>query len=466
MMRPSKLSAILAIGSLGCLALAQSTHVPSGLGRKPALGTAFGPLAPDAAAKAGLKPGEGVTVAAAPVVGLTGDKLGLKPGDVVLSINGWTPTAQTLGAKVRELKSGEKVVFSILRDGKPMELSTELAEKPRDPGNENYTVIYSDITSHGKKMRTIITKPKGPRANATGKYPGFFFIQGFSPISYDFVMKDAKGDVAGLDGPLLHKFANEGFVTIRVEKPGTGDSEGGPFVDMDYHTEMDIYRQALLQLKAQPELDQDNVFIFGHSMGGAFGPMVASEIPVKGIATYGTAARTWFEYLMDTVRYQGLVGGETFEQADDGARMGARIMAQVFLENRSPADVKKSIPELAPVVDAYFPGGLFNGKGLEFWRQLNQINFAKYWANCKAHVLAIRGASDFVTYDADHKLIADIVNKVKPGYGTFKIVPNSDHLFHAFKTEPESMKNFQKGKFNIDCANVMMKWMREVMSKK
>ncbi len=45
-------------------------------------------------------------------------------------------------------------------------------------------------------------------------------------------------------------------------------------------------------------------------MGGAFGPMIAAENPVKGLAVYGVAARTWFEYLLDTLRYQGLVAGD------------------------------------------------------------------------------------------------------------------------------------------------------------
>jgi hypothetical protein len=78
-------------------------------------------------------------------------------------------------------------------------------------------------------------------------------------------------------------------------------------------------------------------------------------------------------------------------------------------------------------------------------------------------VLAVRGASDFVTYDVDHKLIADIVNRARPGQGQFLVLPNSDHLFHNFATEPESMKNFQRGKFNNDFAGVMKKWIETVM---
>lgn len=430
----------------------------SDLPRRGVLGVPFSPASAVQAQAAKLAEGEGL-VAGAPIADLTGAKAGLKLGDLILKINDRPAKAQGLSAWVRTLPAGKPVTFHVLRDGKPMDLTANLTERPRDPGNENYSVEYSDVLSHGNRMRTILTKPKKP-----GKHAGLLFIQGFSPISYDYTLATAVGDVASLDGPILFDMANSGYVTLRVEKPGVGDSEGGPFEGLDYITELDIYRQAMKQLRATEGVDLDNIFIFGHSMGGSFGPMIANEFPVKGLAVYGTAGRTWFEYLMDTIRYQGLVGGDTFEQADDNARQGAQMMALVMIEKKSPEEVKKSHPQLAALVDGYFPGGLFNGKTLDFWRQLNDINFAKYWAKCNAHVLAVRGASDFVTYDADHKLIADIVNRAHPGYGTFQLEPNSDHLFHNFATEPESMRNFQKGKFNNAFAKTMKTWMEKVMA--
>ena len=95
-----------------------------------------------------------------------------------------------------------------------------------------------------------------------------------------------------------------------------------------------------------------------------------------------------------------------------------------------------------------------------------QTNFAAYWAKCNAHVLAVRGASDFVTYDADHKLIADVVNSVHPGWGKSAVLPDSDHLFHNFATEQESLKNFQRGKFNPAFAKMMKDWIDAVMTAK
>ena len=426
------------------------------LPRRAVLGIPFSPLTPELASQLKLQPNDGL-LARTPVKGLTGDLAGVQAGDVIRSLNGKPVSMANLATTVRELTAGTPLTISLLRDGKPLELQCKAAEKPRDPGNSNYEVIYNHVVSHGQRIRTIVTRPK-----ASGKHPALMFIQGFSPVSYDYTLEGSKGDVATIDGPILFDFANTGFVTMRVEKPGVGDSEGGPFQNLDYMTELDIYRQALKQLKGLEEVDTDNVFIFGHSMGGAFGPMIAAENPVRGLAVYGIASRTWFEYLLDTLRYQGLVAGDSFENTNEKVRLGSRLMALVFLEKKSVEEIKTSHAELSELADAIFPGGLFNAKSLDFWRQLAEINFPEYWTRCNAHVLAVRGASDFVTYDVDHKLVADIVNRARPGWGESAVLPNSDHLFHNFATETESMQNFQRGEFNAAFAAQMKDWIKRI----
>ncbi|MEI7577441.1 MAG: alpha/beta fold hydrolase [Armatimonadota bacterium] len=447
---------MVVVSTLVLATLLQADALP----RRGALGLASGPVPKEQAASLKLEEGTGLTVIEV-VPGLTADKAKLMKGDIIAKINGKSVAPQTLGEMARNLPSTQVVNFEIRRGDKTITLRTDMVEKPRDPGTDLYTVNYSHIVSNGKRMRTIITTPKKP-----GKYPAFFFIQGFSPNSYDFTLSTSTGDVKTIDGPLLHQFASEGFVTFRVEKPGVGDSEGGPFADMDYTTELDIYRQTLKQIKEHGGVDKDNIFIFGHSMGGAFGPMIAAESPVKGIATYGTAARTWFEYLLDIIRYQGVLAGQTLPAADDEMRIAAQVFAQVIIERKSPAALKKSHPQLAPYADAYFPGGLFNQKTLEFWRQLNDINFPKQWVNANCRVLSVRGVSDYVTYDADHKVIADAVNAVHPGWGKFELCPDSDHLFHDWATEKDSMKGWTKGKFSMNFSNMMMKWIRDVIAEK
>jgi uncharacterized protein len=445
------LPTLVALVSLCPLALCNEEPLP----RRGALGLGFNPLSKSRAEKLGLAPGEGL-VAKQPVAGLTAAQLGLREGDVVLRMSGEVVSAPTIGARVRETRAGIDVSFDIVRGEEKMTLTGPMLERPRDPGTDVYEVVYGHVTHAGQRMRTILTRPRGG-----GKHPGFMFLQGFSPVSYDFVLAEATGDTASIDGPLLRTMAESGFVTIRVEKPGVGDSEGGPFAELDFQKEIGIYAETLKALKSQPDVDPGDVFLFGHSMGGSFGPLIAADDPVRGIAVYGTSARTWFEYLMDTLRYQGLVAGETFEDTDEKVRKCSQLVALVMLEKRAPSEVKESHPHLAPYAEALFPGDLFNGKSLEFWRQLNDINFAAAWAKLDCPVLAVKGASDFVVYEADHKLIADIVNRKNPGFGRFVIAPNSDHLLHAFATEEESVRNFQRGTYSDSFAEILESWIAE-----
>lgn len=359
---------------------------------------------------------------------------------------------------VRTLKTGSELTFKIFRDGKELTLRASFVERPRDPGTAEYSVTYSHVDTSCGRMRTIISTPKTP-----GKHPALFFIQGLSPLSYDFTMEGPPGDVSRLAAPILYEFAKSGFVTIRVEKPGVGDSEGGPYPELGFTQEIDIYRQTMKQLKAMKEVDTDKVLIFGHSMGGTFGPIIAAESPVKGIAVYGTASRSWGEYLNDTLRFQGLLGGESYSQAEESVRVGSRLLGLWYNDKKSPDEIKKEHPELGPMADALLPGGLFNGKNAQFWRELGALNSASYWEKLDANILAIHGQSDFVSYEIDHKLIADIINRSHPGKGRFVEAPATDHLFNQWPNEKEALANYSKGSFNSVMNKIVMEWAKEVL---
>ena len=121
------------------------------LPRRGSLGLPIAPLPQEPAAKLKLKPGVGV-LANQPIPGLAAERAGIKSGDIVVALNGKSVGPGSITATVRELPVGSPLAISVVGDETSTELKTTLMEKPRDPGNANYSVVYGHVVSHGKRM--------------------------------------------------------------------------------------------------------------------------------------------------------------------------------------------------------------------------------------------------------------------------------------------------------------------------
>ena len=193
------------------------------------------------------------------------------------------------GGVVRGFKAGERVEVTLVRDGERATKAAILKELPRE-SSDTYDVIYGSVVSRGNRLRTIVTRPR-----VEGRLPALFLIQGLGAFSIDY----ASGPLPDSYRAILGDLTRHGFVTLRVDKSGSGDSEGVPTSDHDFETELDGYRQVLRSLKGHDFVDPDNILIFRPQHGRGAGPTARGN-PVKGIAAYGTTVKTWIEYMLET----------------------------------------------------------------------------------------------------------------------------------------------------------------------
>lgn len=384
--------------------------------------------------------------------GTTAEKLGLAVGDVITSVNGQTMSDPSrLVALGRKLFGGDKLEVKYLRDGKAAATTGAMIERPKE-SEPDLDVIYDQVKSQGKRIRVIITKPR-----TAGKLPTVFLIGGIGGYSVD-------GNFSSIPyGNVLGPIAHAGYATVRIDKPGQGDSEGPEYKNLGFNVEADAYLQALRYIKTLPFVDANRIAIYGHSMGGCFDPVVASQEPVKAVIANGTLFQTFAEYMLENTRRQSELGDEPQDALDQDQKNLSETMYYLFELGQTPKQIVKDHPALAAYVKATFPDGeTYSGVGINFFRELSHTNLAKAWSGVKADVLSLYAENDFLSGRADHERLAAYVNKLRPGTAEFKLLPGMDHVFTKTTSMRDSMAQWGKGgEFNPVIVDVLLEYLKK-----
>ena len=425
---------------------------PAPLPRKPMLGAALSPPTPEWKARYKVEADAGAALVDV-FPDTSAAAAGLRAGDLITAIDGAPVKAPAdVLRRLASAKAGDRLTAAYLREGAPAEAEITLKERPRKQGN-GYEILYGSVPSLGHRLRTIVTRPPGE-----ARHPALLLIQGLGNFSID----TPAGQPMGYDR-ILDELTKAGYVTMLVDKPGCGDSEGGPWTEIDFQTELDGYRQALKALKSSDFVDPGRIFLFGHSMGGVMAPLLAAEEPVRGVAVYGTVFRTWFEYLVENVRRQSRLSGADFAAVEKAVRDETRFLAGLCLEGKAPAEILREHPDLREHAATFMKDEthLYGGH-YRFFQQLAGLNMPEAWAkaaaHAHAHALAIWGRGDFVAPEADHAMIAEAVNAASPGRGAF-VALDCDHGFAKATGFADAFGRGSEGEFNPVILTTLKDWM-------
>lgn len=335
----------------------------------------------------------------------------------------------------------------------PVAASDDLPRRPNAPA-ENYAhadVIYDSVRdSRGERVRVILTRPR----EGGGKYPTIF-IAGW--LSCDSVEAPANTDDAS--GKVFRVLAElPGFVTVRMDKPGVGDSEG-VCGETDFETELSAYRAAFRSLSRYGFIDSTEVFVFGISNGGGFAPLVAEGAPVRGYVIDGGWIKTWFEHMMEIERRRFVLSGKTPSEVNDFMRSEARLYEAYLLEKQRPADVFAHHPELRAAWAGEDDDHLY-GRPVAFYQQLQQLNLENAWSKVSVPVLALHGEYDWIMSRDDHERIVALVNRRLPGAAKFVELPATGHTFEHYENAQAAFK-FKAGAFDPRNADMVADWLRQ-----
>jgi dienelactone hydrolase len=333
-----------------------------------------------------LGPHSSGAVVTSVVAGSTAALEGVRAGDVIQAVGGSpvrTP-ADVVSALARP--AGTRIEIDLVREGETQKKTVVLRPMLREtmPGA---TLEYGSVTvPDGNRLRTIVSVPDSP-----GRHPAVLLLQGGSCGSVDVPMLAELGQQG-----LLRPIAAKGFVTMRVEKSGIGDSQGPPCASIGYTQELEGYRAALAALKRHPSVEPTRVHLLGISLGGVFAPIVASESAVRGIVVYGTLA---------------------------------------------------AAPPAYP------------GRSERFFQEFATVDVSKAWAAVDARVLVLHGQFDESTLEADHVRIAAVVNARRGGQATHRELDGLDHCWTRHESMEKSRGHCGEGQAVADLSAAVLSFL-------
>lgn len=395
----------------------------------------------------------------------TAAALKVQPGDVILRING-SPTSDVSSAVAAagRLKAGQPTTMEVRRGPQTVVLRGRALGRPLEsyPGAN---MTYGSFDFQGGKIRDILAMPAGaPNA------PVVFLLSGFSCVSIE---PTAPGHAYRALAARLTA-AKIGF--YRAEKPGMGDSLGGPqCADVTFETELDAYRTAYRHLTNDLHIPADRIIMLGHSLGALYAPLLSDERAPRGVAVYGAVLRNWADYHQQLASVQRFLidGSDPGVVYADGEKARPLFEAYYF-DHKSPEQIAREHPNQVPTlrdVLGWDGGQRVIERNWRFMQAFAGLNLPAAWRDAKTNVLSLYGGADIVAlFDTDQKMIADIANVTRPGTGTYIEIPDADHGMTRSGTRDQvraSMRARPQGPapFNEDVAVALIGWVEKIMAK-
>ena len=419
-------------GAVALALLAVSAQAQD-LPRRPVFGAQIAPAPEGGVALAAITPG-----ASAEAAGLqAGDRVTEADGAAVADVPAFLAALASAGA-------GAEWPLQVVRDGDEREVVVTLQEVPRLTSAE-FRIEYGAVEAEGALRRTVATVPPGD-----GPHPAVLLIGGVGCYS--------------LDAPSPHPYntlrdalTRAGYATLWVEKSGIGDSQGTPCPEIDLDTEIAGYQAGLRALRARPDVGR--VFLFGHSMGGLIGPLLAAEAaeagrPVAGLVAVSTSGVPWLEYTADNLRRQLPLMGFGADQVEATVEEALRANRAVLLDGRDPAEAFAEHPSWAGLVSL--------PQHVSYMRQVAGYDPADVWTEAGAPALLVAAAADFATSPAEHERLRDAVVDAG-GDVEYALVGDMDHYMNRVPDQAASFQAVQSGQpfqtYNTDLTDVVLGWL-------
>jgi len=311
----------------------------------------------------------------------------------------------------------------------------------------------------GSRLMAIISRPAG---DTEPRHP-LLFTQW---VSCDSVEYRPGSNSAELLAALAR---DSGLALVRVERTAL-DGTGPACENLDYDTELAHYTEAFTHLLQDERIDAGRVYLYGSSLGSTTAPLVASRLQdagfdIAGIVVQGGGAVTYLERMLNFDRIYLERRPDAVAPADIHGEMlrRARFHYEYLVRKRHPDEVARDSRQMAEVRKDIFGMGETDHYGRPFaWHQQAAAhNFLAAWAELDAPVLVIFNAFDQFETRHGHELIAEAVNRQRPGTATFVERPNIGHSGNRYATIEDAYAWRGGTKAWQEEAKIIVDWLQE-----
>jgi pimeloyl-ACP methyl ester carboxylesterase len=353
---------------------------------------------------------------------------GIRPGDQILQLDGKpVPNVRDFLLAIRR-PARSPAALEIERGGTPMVI-TAMLKAPPDEHDPDVDTIYGALSFQGTLRRTLVTLPHG----SAGRHPAALLIGGIGCFSVDVA-----GNPSDPYMNLTHDLTRKGFVTMRLEKSGVGDSQGPPCETVDFVTESASYEAALQALAANPAVDPQKIYLIGHSIGTIIAPRLAEHHAVAGLVVADGVGRDWYEYELLNSRGQWALAGLSPDDVDGMMLRTERCKYRILVAREPKAQILAEEPDCK--------GAIAYPVTATYLQQVAALNVAEPWTKLAVPVLIIYGTGDFITLEEDHRRIYAIVSAAHPGNATLRLIDGMDHYLTPAGSQQASYDRVNAGK--------------------
>ncbi|MSR47402.1 MAG: alpha/beta fold hydrolase [Planctomycetes bacterium] len=335
----------------------------------------------------------------------------------------------SLGEVLRLMPDGELFEVEVAAQGFRMRRTDEPIERftLEPPRRVVHQFEREEITIDrgGWSIAGEVTKKSG----LEGALPAVFFVSGSG-------LQDRNGMSGGIElgtHELLDHLTEAEFLVLRVDDRGVGKS-GGPLEGLTLGNLVDDARAGVEFLLARPDVDPKRVFVIGHSEGGVTAPILACELPLRGIVLMAAPGRSMFAILQDQKRSGLAAAGVPQPMIDSELEVHAKFLELVTGTGEiDPAEVRA---DYRPAL-----------KDRAWLRSHAEHDPIAQIASVKQSVLIAQGAKDVqVSADRDTPPLVAALRAAGNADVTLALFPDLDHLFKRTLSDPPSTADYLKAR--------------------